>query len=139
MGITAGIWMALLGVLAVPSLLLSKRPDAKEALAKISPYQGWIGALSAFWGAWIVIHAFLNLAWLSHHPVWWATYLATGVIQLALGLLLGIGVLGTFIKAPLAKEKLDLAVARLSPFQGKLGLLGVLLGIWCVIANFVFL
>lgn len=35
-----GITLILLSILAVPSLLLSKRPDARELLEKIEPYQG---------------------------------------------------------------------------------------------------
>ena len=30
----SGIWLVLLGVLAVPSLIIAKRPDAKDMLAK---------------------------------------------------------------------------------------------------------
>ena len=54
-----GIWLILLGVLAVPSMIIAKKPNAKELIAKITPYQGWIGAVSALWGVWGIIGAIL--------------------------------------------------------------------------------
>jgi len=41
-----GITLVLLSIIAVPSLILSKKPDAKELLKKIEPYQGWIFGVS---------------------------------------------------------------------------------------------
>jgi hypothetical protein len=64
--------------------------------------------------------------------------MATSVLQFALGLLLGVGVLKSFIKAPAAQEKMDQVIARLAPKQGKLGLLGIVVGAWLVVAGFVF-
>ncbi len=133
-----GIWLALLGILAVPSLLLAKRPDAKELLGKLAPYQGWMGAISAIWGVWGIIRAVLNLGWLTTWPILWATYLANGILQAALGLILGIGVMKTFIKAPAAQTKLDETLAKVAPHQGRLGIAGVAVGIWMVVATFVF-
>jgi hypothetical protein len=137
MGLIAGIWLAVLGVLAASNLIIARKPEAKELIAKLTPYQGWIGAISALWGVWIIIHAILNLGWLTAAPIWWATYLADGVIQAALGLLLGIGILKTFIKQPQAVEKMDEMAARLAPKQGMLGLVAIGLGAWVIIAGFV--
>ncbi len=133
-----GIWLALLGVLAVPSLLLAKRPDAKEMLGKLAPFQGWMGAISAIWGVWGIISSVLNLGWLTSHPILWVTLLADSVLLAALGLILGIGVMKTFIKAPAAQAKLDQTLAKVAPHQGRLGIAGVAVGIWCVVAGFVF-
>jgi hypothetical protein len=36
-----GLWLALLGILAAPNLIISKKPEAKEIIAKLAPYQGW--------------------------------------------------------------------------------------------------
>ena len=63
MGLFTALWMMLLGVLGAANLIIAKKPDAKEIIGKISPYQGWIGAISAVWGAVIIIHAVLNLRW----------------------------------------------------------------------------
>lgn len=138
MGIAAGIWLALLGVLAIPNLIIAKKPEAKDLIAKIAPYQGWIGAVSALWGVWIIISAVLNIGWLSSAPIWWATYLADGVVQAGLGLLLGVGTLKTFIKAPEAQAKLDELTGKLAPKQGVLGLAALGLAVWVIVCRVVF-
>ena len=136
MGLVGGIWLVVLGILAAPSLLLSRSPDAKKHLAKITPYQGWIGAVSALWGAWGIVHSILSLGWIAKWPIYWATYLATAVVQLALGLLLGVGVLKTFIKNPQAQEKMDQTIAKLAPKQGLLGVVAICVGAWLIVAGF---
>ncbi|MBN2360205.1 MAG: hypothetical protein JXR83_12205 [Deltaproteobacteria bacterium] len=136
MGFIGGIWLALLGVLAAPNLLLSRKPEARQWLDKIAPYQGWIGAISALWGALVILGALLNLRWLRHALIYWVTYAADGVLLLCLGLLLGVGVLKQFIKAPQAVEKMDQTIARLAPKQGVLGIVAICLGVWAVISNF---
>ena len=133
-----GIWLALLGVLAVPSLILAKRPDAKEMLGKLAPYQGWIGAVSALWGVWGIISCVLNLGMLAHWPISWATWLANSVLLAGLGLILGIGTLKTFIKDPTAQAKMDETLAKVAPHQGRLGLAAIGVGIWMVVSGFLF-
>ena len=133
-----GIWLAVLGVLAVPSLVLAKRPDAAKVLGKLAPYQGWMGAVSALWGVWGIISAVLNIGWISTWPIYWATWLADSVVLAGLGLILGIGVLKTFIKQPQAQAKLDQTLAKIAPHQGRLGIAGVGLGAWMVVASILF-
>ena len=130
-----GIWLAFLGVLAVPSLILSKRPDAKDLLAKLAPYQGWIGVISALWGMWSIISCVLNLRWLSVVPIFWLTWLANSVLLVCLGLILGIGTFKTFIKDPTAQGRLDEILAKLAPHQGQLGIAAVVLGIWMIVSS----
>ena len=134
-----GLLLVVLGALAAPSLVIAKRPEAKDLIAKITPYQGWIGAISALWGAWGIIYSILNIGWLTTWPIWWITLAASEFLQFALGLLLGVGVLKTFIKNAQANEKMDQTIAKLSPYQGRLGIAAIGLGIWCIIASFVFL
>lgn len=133
-----GIWLAILGVLGASSLIISRRPDAAEMIGKLAPYQGWMGALSAIGGLLNVVFLLLGIAALAVAPIWWITSLACGLVQAALGLLLGVGVMKTFIKDPTANAKLDQTIAKLSPFQGTLGLVGIGLGIWTVLASFMF-
>lgn len=133
-----GVWLIVLGVLGASNLIIARKPDAKELIGKIAPYQGWMGAVSALWGVWGLISAILSLGLLTTFPIWWATWVATDVILVALGLLLGIGTLKTFIKQPQAVEKMDMLVAKLAPKQGVLGLVGIGLGAWCLVASFLF-
>jgi hypothetical protein len=138
MGFIGGIWLFVLGVLGAANLIIAKKPDAKEIIGKIAPYQGWIGAVSALWGLWGVISSILHIGWLTLLPIWWITFLAIGLVQLALGLLLGVGVLKTFIKQPQAVEKMDQMVTKLAPYQGMLGLISIGLGIWGILATLFF-
>ncbi len=138
MGLIGGIWLVVLGVLGAASLIIARKPDAAQLIGKIAPYQGWIGAVSALWGVWMVISSILSLGWLTAAPIYWVTYLADGVLQLLLGILLGVGVMKTFIKDPQAQAKMDQTVAKLSPYQGTLGIIAICLGIWMAIAGFVF-
>lgn len=138
MGLIGGLWLAVLGVLGASNLIVARRPDAKEMIGKLAPYQGWIGAISALWGVWMVISSILSIGWLALAPIYWMTFLASGVLQLLLGLLLGVGVIKQFVKDPTANEKMDQSIAKLAPYQGILGLIAIGVGLWMVVAGFLF-
>ena len=124
-----------LGVLGASSLIIAKKPDAK------TDWQGRslpgldrrdLGHL----GLWGVISAVLSLGLLGSWPIFWITLLADAVLQLALGLLLGVGVLKTFIKDAKAQQKMDETITKLTPYQGTLGLIAIGLGVWMVVVGF---
>jgi hypothetical protein len=133
-----GIWLALLGVLAAPNLIIARKPDAAQVIGKLAPYQGWIGALSAVCGVFGILGCVSHVAWLSSVPVFWLSRLADSVLLTSLGLLLGIGVFKSFIKNAKANDKLDQVIAKLAPYQGKLGLVAIALGVWMIIAGLMF-
>ncbi len=135
-----GITLILLSIIAVPSLLLSKRPDAKEILAKIEPYQGWIGMIFCFWGIWGIISSILNIGWLTSHPIWWVTLLAGSIVEAVLGFMLGYGLINKYVlsKNEEAQAKGEELRAKLAPLQGKLGLIGIGVGIWMIVAYILF-
>ena len=135
-----GITLIILGLLAVPSLLLSKKPDAKELLDKITPYQGWIGLAFCFWGVWGIIQAVLNMGLLTTFPIWWITWLASSAVEAVLGFILGYGMINKFLlsKNEEAKQKGEKLLAKLAPIQGKLGLAGIVVGVWVILASILF-
>ena len=137
MGLVTGVWLAVLGVLGASSLIIARKPDAKEMIAKLAPYQGWIGAVSALWGAWWTINAILNLGLLAHAPIAWITWAATGAVMLLLGFLLGLGIMKTFVKDPTANAKADQMKAKLAPYEGTLGLIAIGLGVWNIIRSII--
>jgi hypothetical protein len=137
MGLVTGVWLAVLGVLGASNLIIARKPDAKEMIAKLAPYQGWIGAISALWGAWWVINAVLNIGLLSVAPIAWMIWLATGAVMLLLGFLLGIGILKSFVKDEKANAKADQMMAKLTPYQGTLGLVAIGLGLWGVLRSII--
>jgi hypothetical protein len=133
MGYVTFAALIVLGVLGAANLIIARKPDAKELIAQIAPYQGWIGAISALWGAWWLVHWVLNMKFYLTYTVLGITFLANGLLLLALGLLFGVGVLKSFIKEPKAVEKLDLTVSKLSPFQSKLGIAAIVVALWTMI------
>ena len=138
MGIVTFVALLVLGVVCASNLIIARKPDAKELIAKVAPYQGWIGAISALWGAWWLIYWIMHVGGMMTYPILGITFLANSILLLGLGLLCGIGVLKTFIKAPAATEKLDLTVAKLAPFQGILGLIGIGVAIWTILDLYIF-
>lgn len=136
-----GISLVLLSIIAVPSLVLAKKPNAKELLEKVEPYQGWIGMVFCFWGIWGIISAILNLGWLTTAPIWWVTFLAGNIISAALGFMLGFGLINKYFlsKNADAKAKADNLREKIAPKQGKLGLVGIAVGVWMIVASFMFL
>jgi len=133
-----GITLILLSIIAVPSLILAKKPNAKELLEKVEPYQGWIGLVFCFWGIWGIITAVLNLNWLSIAPIWWVTLLAGNIVSAALGFMLGSGLINKLLlsKNEAAKAKAEELRAKIAPKQGKLGIVGIIVGVWMIVASF---
>jgi hypothetical protein len=127
-----GIWLIVLGILGAASLIIAKRPDAKDMIDKIVPYQGWFGAASVIYGIFDLIQAVLGMGVMSAGIlglVFWILWLAAGLLQISLGLLLGVGVMKSFIKDATAKSKLDQTVVKLAPFQGTLGIISIAVGV----------
>ncbi len=97
--ITSGITLIILSLLAVPSLLLSRKPDAKELLDKFVPYQGWIGVVGCFWGIWGIIGCIFNLVYLDRGMwgiIWWITWTLYALIETSLGFILGYSLIAKY-------------------------------------------
>jgi hypothetical protein len=130
-----GIWLVVLGILGAPSLIIAKKPNAKELIDKIAPYQGWIGAVSAVWGLIGIIRCLFNIRLLGLAPLSWLIWLVASVVLAALGLLLGVGVFKSFIKNPTAQAKMDQTITKLAPYQGKLGVAAIGLGLLAILLH----
>jgi hypothetical protein len=126
-----------LGVLAIPNLIIAKRPDAKKIIDKVAPFQGWIGLVAAVWGAWkvldILFHISAVIFVMTHGGVIWfigiLAYIVYALLMLVLGLLLGVGTLKMLIKNPQAQAKLDQTLAKIQPHQGTLGVVALIDGV----------
>jgi hypothetical protein len=131
-------WDIVLGILGAASLIIARKPDAKALIDKLTPWQGWIGAVSFVWGLWGVVNLILSLGWLAVAPISWIMYLLEVVVCLFLGFLLGIGTIKTFVKEPKAVEKMDMMVKKLAPYQGILGIIAIIIGIISIPIYFIF-
>ncbi len=129
MGLITGIWLTLVGVLGASRLIIARQPDARRLIARLTPYQGWIGVVSALWGAWWIVTALLDLRMLSFAPLAWIVWVATGALMLLLGFVLGVGILKSFLDDKKTNAKADRLLAKVAPYQGTLGLLAIALGV----------
>ncbi len=133
-----GITLIILSIIAVPSLILAKKPNAAALLAKIVPYQGWTGFVFFIWGVWGLIQSILTLGWFSSGLWWiilWLTYFASSLVEAILGFMLGYGLISKYLlsKNEKAKEKGEQLLAKMASVQGKLGIFGIIVGLWCIV------
>jgi len=141
MGIITGAALIVLGILGAASVI-AKKPGMDAVVKTLSQYQGWIGFVGCIWGIWTIISSILNIGWLGTLPIWWLTYLATGVIEAGLGFILGYGLIQQFALAkatPEVKAKAQAGFQKLVAIQIPLGYAGIALGAWCLVANFMFM
>jgi hypothetical protein len=134
-----GISLLLVGILAAPQLILSRKPNAAELLAKVAKWQGWIGIIAFVWGLWGIIWAIMTIGWIaSGWPVRWFTWLVANIGQVVLGFIVGYGLIAKFAlsKNEAAKAKGEQILQKLAPVQGTLAIIGIILGLWTIIASF---
>ena len=126
-----GVVLLLGGVLGAANLIVAKKPNAKELIDKLTPYQGWIGVVLVVWGLWDVIGVLRTMTALSAAPVWWLLYLVTTLTELGLGFLLGYGLISKYVlsRNPQAMQKGQELQAKLVMYQGPLGLVAIALAI----------
>ena len=132
------ITLFILGALGASNLIIARKPSAKELLAKVAPYQGWLGAGMAFWGLYnIIFFVALGIGLLATHPIHYIVGSVVSVLMFVLGLLFGVGTVKTFVKQPQAVAKMDQLVAKLAPYQGTLGIIGMAAAVAYIVIGFV--
>jgi hypothetical protein len=128
------------GILAASALIVARKPNAKQLIEKLTPYQGWIGIVMFFWGVWGVFDCITHVSFLKLAPVFWSFWLASGVADLLVGFLLGFGLLTKYAlsKSPGARARGEQLRARLVPYQATCGLFAIAMGalyiVWPYIA-----
>lgn len=115
------------GVLGAASLIIKKKPEAAEIIGKISPYQGIIGIVLLGWGIYSLLGAFALLGL----GLYGVLFFITTIVMILLGFLLGFSLIAKFLG-----EKGESIFKKISPFQGTLGIIGVLVGLFWLLANF---
>ncbi len=131
------VGLVLVGILASASIIVAKKPNAKDLIDKLVPYQGWIGVVNFLWGVWFSIWLLMHMGtFVQHVPVRFAVWAANAAAMLLLGFLMGFGLISKFAlsKNEAAMQKGQALRAKLAKVQGPLGLIGIAAGI----AGFVF-
>ena len=119
------------GILGAANLIVAKKPNAQELIDKLTPYQGYIGVVLVVWGIVDVIRLIPSLGAFGSAPFWMLVWTVTALTELALGFLLGYGLISKYAlsKNPQALEKGQQLRAKLAVYQGPLGLVAIVLAI----------
>lgn len=115
------------GLLGASNIVIRRRPDAKELIDKLLPYQGIIGIVMLLWGLHDVVYVFRLLGVLS--SFFWLVFLVATLTQLCLGFLLGYGLIIKYVVGnnPQAIEKTERVRVKLVTYQGPLGVTAIVL------------
>lgn len=112
----------LAGVLASSSAIIAKKPNAKELIDKLVPYQGWIGVILLFWSlrSASLLFKYFNL-----------TLLFMAVLQFVVGFLLAYGLISKYLleKNEEAKGKGQALRASLIKYQVPAGIILIVITI----------
>jgi hypothetical protein len=133
-----GLLLIILGALAAPNLF-AKSPEAQRVIAKIAPYVGWFGLAAVVWGIICLLRLFGMFGLLSlglRAMIFFLVYAVQVALLLVVGFMLGIGTLKMFIKDANAQAKMDQTLAKISPYQGTLGLVSIIVGVLLLIYFF---
>ena len=127
------------GLIAMSSLLVSKRPDAAQMLAKLAPYQGSIGLTMFGWGVWELVQTVLNVGLIKTSPVLFVFWALMAVADFTVGTLLGFGMISTYVLRgnAAAIERGNALRAGLVKFQAPLGALAITTSAGYLVLHFI--
>jgi len=134
--ITVGVLLAG-GLLGASNFIIAKKPNAKELIDKLTPWQGAIGVALVIWGVIDVIRVLPSLGALSSAPFWMVIWILTPLTELGLGFLLGYRLICKYAlsKSPEALEKGQQIRAKLAVYQVPLGLTAIVLAMLFAVMN----
>lgn len=135
MGVLFALLLLVAGVLAAASLIIKNQPNAREVIAKITPYQGIIGIVLLLWSLIVLIFRVLPYLGAIMQSLSGLLLLLTFLVAIVLGFLLGYGLIKQFAlsKNPDAARGGEALQLKLASIQGPLGLAGIGLGVWMLI------
>ncbi len=135
----AGIITIVGGILAASSFIVARKPNAKELIDKMVPYQGWIGIVMFGWGIWEILGVLRMMSWLTQFPLRWVFWLLCGVADIGVGFLLGFSLISkwTLSKNATALAKGQELRAKLVKVQVPLGFLAIAMGLLYIIFLFI--
>lgn len=116
------------GILATASLIVAKKPNARELIAKIQPFQASIGVF-------LLVMGIINLLRFLPHikqvidmaPALAAVIMAVIACSVLLGLMFGMPIVARF--SPQGAAKGEELAKQLAPFHTLIGVVGIVAGI----------
>jgi len=127
------------GLLAASNLVIARKPNAKQLIDKLTPYQGWIGIVLFFWSIWWLIGSLRTLGMISAFPVTWTVATAATVASMGVGFLLGFGLITKYAlgKNPTALARGQQLRQKLAGYQGTFGVAAMVTGLLVVLWPYV--
>ncbi len=118
------------GILAASGLIIAKKPDAKELINKIAPYQGLIGVALLAYGVFDLVTNLDLLKFALHFKPLLPMVALIGWFfgSIVLGIILGTPVIGKYAGGG-NEEKVMNVQKKLLPFQTLFGLIGLADGV----------
>jgi len=145
MGWLVTILLLVGGAIAASSFIVAKKPNAKEALDKLLPYQTGIGlALLGFGIYWTIFGTFMNMSWVTAFfkmgvmgMLLGISWFAGGPVMLITGFLLSYGFIAkkTAEKKPELSEKMENTRKKLAAYVTPLGFLCIIFGVIFLLFN----
>ncbi len=119
------------GILCLSALIIKNKPNAKELIDKLTPYQGWIGFVLGVWGIWELIGCITGMSMLSTFPLRWVMWLICGIADFSMGMILGFGLISKYVFRgnATAIEKGEALRMKLVNYQIPIGFLGIASGV----------
>ena len=116
------------GLIGASALIIAKRPDAKDVIDKLVPFQGLIGVVLLLWGLVDVFNVLRLLRFMHLAPFWTVIFIIATVVELGLGFLLAYTLITKFTSGQ-ATEKAGQAYAKLAGYQSSLGVTAIVLSV----------
>jgi hypothetical protein len=128
-----------MSILTVPNLFASKTEELTAFFKKNLLYQGLAGLATCIIGTIALIQCTLKIATVMAPILWLTEMLCTAALAF-FGLLLSYNLIYILFlsKGKKSEENLNKMLTNIMPLQGKLSILGILLGIWSVVAAVMF-
>lgn len=133
------IILIVLGIAAAPSIILSKKPNAKDILDKLVPFQGWLGVIICIIGIWSLIGSIMGIKVVGQAPFYWLAGLIVSLVEIVLGFIMGFNLINKYLlsHSPASEEKGLKLMAKLQPMQEKLGIAAIIIGVIALIIIFI--
>jgi len=115
------------GILGCAGLIVAKKPDAKEMIGKLQPYQAGIGIALLVFGVLNLMDAIHLLSFVGAMPVLVLAAVGAVFSAILLGIMFGMPMIARFSASGAAKgEELG---KKLAPFQTLIGIIAFITGL----------